>query len=85
MLQRPAQDDLRGVAAGLVGDALHGHVRQHRVLLHPHAQPLRPQRAVPLSAHTSRVVEGSNHGKFFSQDDLVNVPGLYMFGCDAGC
>ena len=52
VLQRPAQDDLRGVAAGLVCDAVYDGVGQHRILVHAASQPLRPKRAIPLSTAT---------------------------------
>lgn len=54
MLQCPAQDGLRGIAATFAGDAVYDGVRQHRILLQAVEQPLGPQRAVPLHRHTSR-------------------------------
>ena len=48
MLQGPFQDNLRGVPADLLRNALHDEVLQDRVLHVFCLQPLRAQRAVAL-------------------------------------
>ncbi len=81
VLQRPAQDDLRGVAAGLVGDAVYDGVGQHRILIHAPHQPLRPQRAVSLQQRRHGVIVLSVFFALSRQYKVVCSKFLLSFSC----